>query len=96
MNNDYNYFNNNSSESFTEHAFIKKCKLNFMHIKLNKINDEKKKKKNRFIMRIIITNFDFKVYIYLTINKKIQFNYSSNSILFHLLNIEKIEYNNFS
>jgi len=47
-------------------------------------------------MRIIITNFDFKVYIYLTINKKIQFNYSSNSILFHLLNIEKIEYNNFS
>jgi len=96
LNNDYNYFNNNSSESFTEHAFIKKCKLNFMHIKLNKINDEKKKKKNRFIMRIIITNFDFKVYIYLTINKKIQFNYSSNSILFHLLNIEKIEYNNFS
>jgi len=76
-----------------------------MHIKLNKINYEKKKKKNkkkkkkkknRFIMRIIITNFDFKVYIYLTINKKIQFNYSSNSILFHLLNIEKIEYNNFS
>jgi len=96
LNNDYNYFNNNSSESFTEHAFIKKCKLNFMHIKLNKINDEKKKKKNKFIMRIIITNFDFKVYIYLTINKKIQFNYSSNSILFHLLNIEKIEYNNFS
>jgi len=96
LNNDYNYFNNNSSESFTEHAFIKKCKLNFMHIKLNKINDEKKKKKNKFIIKIIITNFDFKVYIYLTINKKIQFNYSSNSILFHLLNIEKIEYNNFS
>jgi len=78
LNNDYNYFNNNSSESFTEHAFIKKCKLNFMHIKLNKINDEKKKKKNIFIIKKKKKKFNFNIFIFLFFNKKIKKNKNKN------------------